>query len=175
MNKSDVIKYLGSVLNIDTEDSMIFDEMIEDLKRLKEFTGYKDFIKSNFNHEKYKYLNGYQKFLVLTDDFKKGIVQITYKTVIEDKEKFIEKFISKIKGINNTITELAEKEEKFPAQIKYERKIETNYMNLKTKDGIALFNKKELELIKRLNCSFEYILTLDESQLARNLKVIIDA
>lgn len=69
---SDVIKYLGTVLNIDTNSSLIVLDITEDLSEVNNLVGFKKFIKEKFMEEKYKYFNGYQKFLVLLKDYKKN-------------------------------------------------------------------------------------------------------
>lgn len=68
---SDVIKYLGTVLNIDTQNTLVMDDMIDELQTIHDLNLFRAFIKTNFTEDNYKYLTGYQKFLALVKEFKK--------------------------------------------------------------------------------------------------------
>lgn len=75
MNATDVIKYLGNILNIDIQDKLTFADMVEDLSKIQDLAQFRLFMKDNFMKDKYKYYTGYQKFLVLKKEY-------------EDKNKF---------------------------------------------------------------------------------------
>ncbi|TLP41055.1 hypothetical protein [Arcobacter arenosus] len=71
ITSNDIIKYVSRVLNVDITNSLVMQDMIEDLTSIHDLGLFRFFIKENFNESKYQYLTGYQKFLALVKDFKK--------------------------------------------------------------------------------------------------------
>ncbi len=67
-----VIGYITEVLNLNTENKLVLLDVQEDLKSIHDLALFRVFIKDNFSNPEYKYLTGYQKFLALTNDFKKA-------------------------------------------------------------------------------------------------------
>ena len=76
MNKqitaNDVVKYIAGILNIDlSNNALLLEDMIEDIKSVKDLALFRTFIKEKFNYERFRYLTGYQKFIALVNEFKK--------------------------------------------------------------------------------------------------------
>ena len=76
MNKqitaNDVVKYIAGILNIDlTNNALLLEDMIEDIKSVNDLALFRTFIKEKFNYERFRYLTGYQKFIALVNEFKK--------------------------------------------------------------------------------------------------------
>ena len=76
MNKqitaSDVVKYIAGILNIDlSNNALLLEDMIEDIKSVNDLALFRTFIKEKFNYERFRYLTGYQKFITLVNEFKK--------------------------------------------------------------------------------------------------------
>lgn len=81
---NEVIKYIGTVLNIDTNSKLIIADITNDLKSIYDLALFKNFIKDNFMNKRYEHQTGYQKFLMLVKDFKE---QIKPKLTTEQEEK----------------------------------------------------------------------------------------
>lgn len=76
MNKqitaNDVVKYIAGILNIDlSNNALLLEDMVEDIKSLNDLALFRTFIKEKFNYERFRYLTGYQKFIALVNEFKK--------------------------------------------------------------------------------------------------------
>lgn len=76
MNKqitaNDVVKYIAGILNIDlSNNALLLEDMIEDIKSVNDLALFRTFIKEKFNYERFRYLTGYQKFIALVNEFKK--------------------------------------------------------------------------------------------------------
>ena len=71
MNPSDVVKYIGQLLNIDTSNPIVMQDIMEDLKEVQDLNAFRIFIKEKFNYERFKYLTGFQKFVALKTEFMK--------------------------------------------------------------------------------------------------------
>ena len=76
MNKqitaNDVVKYIDGILNIDlSNNALLLEDMIEDIKSVNDLALFRTFIKEKFNYERFRYLTGYQKFIALVNEFKK--------------------------------------------------------------------------------------------------------
>lgn len=69
---NDVIKYIAGILNIDlSNNALLLEDMIEDIKSVNDLAAFRVFIKEKFNYERFRYLTGYQKFIALVNEFKK--------------------------------------------------------------------------------------------------------
>lgn len=76
MNKqitaNDVVKYIAGILNIDlSNNALLLEDMIRDIKSVNDLALFRTFIKEKFNYERFRYLTGYQKFIALVNEFKK--------------------------------------------------------------------------------------------------------
>jgi hypothetical protein len=70
MNSSQLAKFIVSFFAI-KEDIYIINEIIEDLEDIKDLQDFKDFIKTKFNYEKYRFLNGFGRFTAMRNDYLK--------------------------------------------------------------------------------------------------------
>lgn len=69
---NDVVKYIAGILNIDlSNNALLLEDMIEDIKSVNDLALFRTFIKEKFNYERFRYLTGYQKFIALVNEFKK--------------------------------------------------------------------------------------------------------
>lgn len=69
---NDVVKYIAGILNIDlSNNALLLEDMIEDIKSINDLAAFRVFIKEKFNYERFRYLTGYQKFIALVNEFKK--------------------------------------------------------------------------------------------------------
>lgn len=101
---NDVIKYLGTVLNIDTNSKLTIADITEDLKNIHDLGLFRVFIKQNFMNKKYQYFTGYQKFLILVKDFKEQMKpKLTDEAeikVVNFSEKLYKKTVAVFEEVN---------------------------------------------------------------------------
>jgi len=81
----ELIKYIGDILNIKTDSVYTIQDMTEELSKIKDIVAYRSYIKDNFYKEEFK--SGYQKFLVLTSNYKElethALRKIEYDDAVE--------------------------------------------------------------------------------------------
>lgn len=71
MNINDVVKNIGQILNIDTNNALTMMDILEDLKEIEDVPSFRLFIKERFSYERFRYMTGLQKFIALKNEFKK--------------------------------------------------------------------------------------------------------
>lgn len=71
MDRTDVLKYLCTVLNISTDSDLIIMDIADDLTKIHDLALFRSYIKENMLNSKYQYLTGYQKFVGLMNDFQR--------------------------------------------------------------------------------------------------------
>jgi len=106
MNKqitaNDVVKYIAGILNIDlSNNALLLEDMIEDIKSVNDLALFRTFIKEKFNYERFRYLTGYQKFIALVNEFKK-------ENKLELSEEMQIKALDKSNELFNKLTDFIE-------------------------------------------------------------------
>lgn len=149
---NDVIKYLGAILNIDTNNTLVMDDIIEDLISIHDLGAFRIFIKENFTNEEYKYLPGYPKFVELVKNFKKESIKSIPEEVELKASALIEKVNNSIRTFERTIWERNEVCQKYLKS--------HSFKNFKS-NGVCLFTDAELKALDTIG-DFEYWFTVAE-------------
>ena len=105
MKAEQIIDYLCEVLNINSSNTLIMLDMLEDLKEVQNLAEFRKYIKSrvaNLNDE-YRYLTGYQKFIKLVDNFNKENKNKLTSEVLEGVELKVNDLIAKCRNIGRII------------------------------------------------------------------------
>lgn len=74
MNHQQILEYLCELLNINLKNKLVSDDILDDLRKMSQEYNLNDFrlfIKDKINYERFRYLTGYQKFIAMTNEFKK--------------------------------------------------------------------------------------------------------
>lgn len=102
-NKNDITEYIASILNIDISNKLIVIDMMEDLKEIQDLAGFRTFAKERLNHERFRYLTGYQKFISLVNEWKKENKPKLDDEAQDKADSYSEKLFSKITSIANEL------------------------------------------------------------------------
>lgn len=79
----ELIKYIGDILNIKTDSVYTIQDMTEELSKIKDLGAYRSFIKDNLNSITVDYKTGFQKFILLTQEY----LALEYLAINPDKER----------------------------------------------------------------------------------------
>jgi len=68
---TELIDYLANILNIKTNSDLVILDMQNELQSITDIAHYRAFIRSNLNYLGMEYKTGFQKFIMLTEIYKK--------------------------------------------------------------------------------------------------------
>lgn len=144
MNIEDLLEYLCDLLNIKTENDLVIDDILQELEQLEDGKAFINFVKTNMNHNDYKYLTGFQKFIAMAKKFKGN------NTVITDKEhdsivKFADTLYTKLTDLFLYI----QNESYTRSQID-----NIDWKHTKCPDGNDYFTDKEIIVVDELGDTF---------------------
>jgi len=88
----ELIKYISDILNIKTESVYTIQDMTEELSKIKDIVAYRSYIKNNLNSIEFK--SGYQKFLILTQEYLLMEYVALNPKMKDDGEKLLRKAMS---------------------------------------------------------------------------------
>lgn len=71
MKKNDVIKYLRDLFNFTVDNELTMNDIMQEISNLNDFNSFIQFSKERLKYSKYEYLNGYQKFVSIANDYRK--------------------------------------------------------------------------------------------------------
>jgi len=145
---SDLIDYVGMLLNFEIKGKLIYLDVVESLEAMSDLAEFRKELKGrvgNLNDD-YKYLNGFQKFIKIVEDYNKKKLALTQKENIQ-----IEDFKTKL---YNKLTDICEeiRRDKIPT-VEYIKSIDFN--NIKNFDKTMYFEPKEIKVNNILGDSLE--------------------
>ncbi len=153
MQVNNLAKYLTSILNIDTKNPFIVDDMMEELEQISDLKAFKGYLKAKMNTEPYQYLNGYQKLLKAITEYK----NINSHSKDEAIENYCRKLIQKIRTVARAI------DESLPNGLRYNDFCESaTFENFKS-DGECAFTEKEQRLLNEVGACKIWLLTYDDN------------
>jgi len=134
-----LIEYITEILNIKTKSELVILDIRTELQEIEDIVSYKNYIKENLNHIDMQYMKGFQKFIHLTNLYKKEMFEIYNKDRLENAVTTAHKIADKVCTISKLSKSKAAKFEKF-----------------KTKDG-NYFTSFEIKQLKRIGTVRECI------------------
>jgi len=150
ISKNDVIAYICTVLNIDITDKLLMMDMLDDLAKIRDLVVFKNFIKAEFMEEQYRYLNGYQKFLALTNTFQKVNFELIAFQVEDKANLLIEKVIRAINAFEKAVWKDGKNTRDYLNSF--------TFANCRQENG-CMFDEKELNAIALIG-DFKYWFTV---------------
>ena len=159
MEAKQVVSYLCELLNIKTENYLIVDDMIEELIAISDLKSFVSYVKAKITTESYQYLNGYQKFVKATVDYKiinNGLDE----TVLET---YCQKIITKIRSVSRAV------DENLPSGLRFNDFAETaTFENFKS-NGECAFTDKEQRLLNEVGPCKVWLITFDSNEFLQKL------
>lgn len=131
--------YFINLLNISIDDEVTMLDMLEELENIENLNSFRMFVKKRFNYKRFYFLTGYQKFISLTNEFRKeNILQLDDE--IEGKvdsysTNLFSKITSVFEQINFKLQELGKKIDDF------------NYLETLKKNGFVARDMEILEIL----------------------------
>lgn len=160
MNSNDILKYVASMLNINTDENpLVVEDIIEELTKLQNLEGFRKFMKNNLNNKEYEFKTGFQKFIIMINDFKK----------LENKESEnqIEEYCKKLVSKCNAISSIAY--ENKPKGCSYDTFVEkATFSVFRQGNGLA-FNTKEIELLEKVGGCKRWLVDYDDNKFLQDL------
>lgn len=97
--QTEMIEYITTVLNINTSNKFVIDDIIEELEKLKDLKNFKEFMKNEIKNPTYtNYANGFQKFLKICEAYqpvkKVELNEIEYQKVYSYADRLFSKTTS---------------------------------------------------------------------------------
>ena len=109
--------YFINLLNISIEDELTMIDMLQELEIIEDLNSFRIFVKRRFNYEKFRFLTGYQKFISLSNEFRKEnklkLDAETQERVDNYSEMLFNKITRVIEEINFKLQELGKKIDDF--------------------------------------------------------------
>lgn len=131
--------YFINLLNISIEDELTMIDMLQELEALEDLNSFRIFVKRRFNYEKFRFLTGYQKFISLSNEFRKDnklkLDAETQESVDNYSEMLFNKITRVIEEINFKLQELGKKIDDF------------NYLETLKKNG---FVASDIEILNTI-------------------------
>jgi hypothetical protein len=131
--------YFINLLNISIEDELTMIDMLQELEALEDLNSFRIFVKRRFNYEKFRFLTGYQKFISLSNEFRKDnklkLDAETQESVDNYTEMLFNKITRVIEEINFKLQELGKKIDDF------------NYLETLKKNG---FVASDIEILNTI-------------------------
>lgn len=90
---NEAVKYIIQLLNIDTNNSFIVEDITQELSNIENPQEFVKFVRNNLNISQLDYKNGFQKFVYLADKYKQSLLSSDEKIELFCK-KLIEKCIA---------------------------------------------------------------------------------
>lgn len=139
-----LLKYVADVLNIKTDNPLTIEDMKFELQQIEDLVVYREYIRDNFSSV--EYATGFQKFIILTNKFKK----------LQEESKI------PMDIANSFSVELARKVETARVFLKNELEVGNDRPFSKLKqDGEKFFTMKELTALSELGTA-RYLVELSE-------------
>ena len=161
MNSKQIIDYVCEVLNINTSNTLIILDMIEDLKEVKDLAEFKKVLKDrvgNLNDE-YKYLSGYQKFAKIVRDFKKQDSNIADDKIVN----YCKKLVDKCRHSSCSAYDAK------PHGYNFNDFIDTAKFESFKSNSEPVFNEKEIELLESVGGCKRWLKDYDENKFLEDL------
>ncbi len=95
----ELIKYLTAILNIKTDSDLVILDMTSEIQGVADIADYREFIRKNLNYLGMEYLTGFQKFVKLTEMYKRQYAEATNAGRIADSERVAIEIADKVKKI----------------------------------------------------------------------------
>lgn len=131
--------YFINLLNISIEDELTMIDMLQELETIEDLNSFRIFVKRRFNYEKFRFLTGYQKFISLSNEFRKDnklkLDAETQEKVDNYSNKLFSKITRVIEEINFKLQELGKKIDDF------------DYLETLKKNG---FSESDIEILKTI-------------------------
>ena len=131
--------YFINLLNISIEDELTMIDMLQELEVIEDLNSFRIFVKRRFNYEKFRFLTSYQKFISLSNEFRKeNKLKLDAKTqerVDNYSEMLFNKITRVIEEINFKLQELGKKIDDF------------NYLETLKKNG---FVSSDIEILNTI-------------------------
>lgn len=109
--------YFINLLNISIEDELTMIDMLQELEVIEDLNSFRIFVKRRFNYEKFRFLTSYQKFISLSNEFRKEnklkLDAETQERVDNYSEMLFNKITRVIEEINFKLQELGKKIDDF--------------------------------------------------------------
>lgn len=138
----DLIEYVAEILNIKTNSDLVILDIKEELESIVDLADYRRFLKTNLNHIDVTYLTGFQKFVKLTEMYRKLYARATNQDRLTGARKSSILLAKKVRGVATTIYANGTRE---PSEIMDE----INPAEI-TIGGEPLFTKYELSQIAKV-------------------------
>lgn len=95
----ELIEYLMAILNIKTDSSFVVLDMQNELKDIQDIPAYQKYIRSNINYLGMEYMTGFQKFIKLTEMYKRKENELLNKGRLEGSRDTAQKIAGKVKTV----------------------------------------------------------------------------
>lgn len=165
ISANDVVKYLGTTLNIDMTDKLIVLDMLDDLKTIEDLASFRIFIKERFNYERFRYLTGYQKFISLVNEFKKENAPILDEAVRIKADNYKADLFSRLTFIVDEIN--------FELQIKSKKVEDLDLTATLSKNGLTSYDLGVIAQLGSKNEVFKLCI-YGKEELSRRIESIVN-
>lgn len=165
INANDILKYLGSTLNMDMSDRLVAIDVLDDLKSIQDLAAFRLFIKERFNYERFRYLTGYQKFLALVNEFRKDTAPVVDETIRIKSDTYKSSLFSKLTFIVDELN--------FELQTKSLKIDDINLKATLLKNGLTSY---DLSIISELGSKNEVfkLCIYGKEELSRRIESIVN-
>lgn len=130
---NELIKYTAEILNIKTNSKLVVFDMQSELQGITDIADYQKFIRSNINYLGMEYMTGFQKFIKLTEMYKRQYTEKTNQGRIGKGIDTAQKLANKIKEVSSHV----------------EDNNDLTFINFST-DGKCYFTDFEIKQLKKI-------------------------
>jgi len=99
----DLIEYLMAILNVKTDSSFVVLDMQNELQDITDIADYQKFIRKNINYLGMEYMTGFQKFIKLTEMYKRQYTEKHNQERLLGSQDTARKLAVKVKSVASTI------------------------------------------------------------------------
>ncbi len=167
MNFQQILEYLCELLNINLKNKLVSDDILDDLKKMSQEYNLNDFrlfIKDKINYERFRFLTGYQKFIAMTNEFKK-------ENKLELSEEMQIKALTYSEDLFKRVTNLLD-EINFELQEKRKDIKELNLKKTFLKNGFKEYDIKVLRAVGDKN-KLMHLSVYGKDELSRTIESIV--
>jgi len=99
----DLIEYLMAILNIKTDSSFVVLDMQNELQDIIDIADYQKFIRKNINYLGMEYMTGFQKFIKLTEIYKRQYAEAHNQERLEASRNTAKELSQKVKTVSEAV------------------------------------------------------------------------
>lgn len=95
----EIIKYISTILNIKTDSMLVVADMESELHGIVDISEYKDYLRRNINYLGMEYMTGFQKFIKLTEMYKRQYAERTNKERLSKSQDTAQQLADKVRSV----------------------------------------------------------------------------